>query len=432
MKRQIITSLLVTVTATGAMAEGWSLDSCINYAIDHNITVKSRKLDVESARLSVTEAKDGFLPQASAEVSQSFNFGRGLTSENTYSNRNTQQTGWNIGMSLPLFQGLSAVRRLDYSKANLLAIAEQCEAAKENVELQVIAQYLQVLYCGEMLDVAMEQERMSNVQLERTRILVEEGKVPELELTQAEAQVAQDNLSVVNARNDRVLALLDLSQLLQLPSMDGFDVKPVDEAVTLMPNAAEVYANALQTNHSLRAGRLSVAAADKNISVAKTGYIPRLSLNAGLGSSYYKVGDMQNASFGRQMRDNLNKYIGFSLSIPVFDAFTTRNNVRRAEVQRTTAMLQLEDAESNLYKAINQAYQQAQASGKRLEAARVAEKSTKAAYEAMQVKFDFGRANATELEQTRSDYIRSRMAAVQAHYETLLRQRILAFYNRSE
>ena len=429
MKRTLI-SAVVAAASMQAMAENWTLDSCINYAIEHNISVKTSMMDKRSAELAVIEAKDGFLPQAEAQASQSFNFGRGLTSENTYANRNTSQTGWSAGVSLPIFQGLSAVRKLDYSRANLKTITEQCEAVKDNVELQVISQYLQVLYCGEVLDVALEQERLSAVQRDRTKVLVEEGKVPELDYTQAVAQVAQNHLTVVNSGNDRTLALLELSQLLQLPSMEGFDIVPLPGMGQRTLPADEVYSSALQNNHALRAGRLEIEAADKNISLAKTGYYPRLSFNAGVGSSYYKISGFENAPFHRQMRDNLNTSLGFTLSIPLFDAFATRNSVRRAEVSRTTAMLRLEDTRSNLYKAIKQAYQQAIAAESRHEAALVAEEATKAAMEAMDVKYQYGRANATELEQARSEYIQARMSTVQARYETLLRRRILEFYNR--
>lgn len=176
MKRFITALWLVAVFFQVNAAEKWSLDSCINYAISHNISVRNAMVDRSSAELGVTEAKDAFLPQAQAQASQSFNFGRGLTAENTYANRNTSQTGWSVGVSLPLFQGLSAVRQLDYSRAYLKTVAEQVEATKDNVELQVIVQYLQVLYSGELEDVASEQKRLSEVQLERSRILVEDRK----------------------------------------------------------------------------------------------------------------------------------------------------------------------------------------------------------------------------------------------------------------
>ncbi len=430
MKRFITALWLVAVFFQVNAAEKWSLDSCINYAISHNISVRNAMVDRSSAELGVTEAKDAFLPQAQAQASQSFNFGRGLTAENTYANRNTSQTGWSVGVSLPLFQGLSAVRQLDYSRAYLKTVAEQVEATKDNVELQVIVQYLQVLYSGELEDVASEQKRLSEVQLERSRILVEEGKLPELELTQAEAQVAKDNLSVVNARNDRMLALLDLSQLLQLPSSDGFDVRPLPEERLRTLSSEEVYTSALQSNHGVLAARYETEAADRNIRLAKTGYLPRLSFNAGIGSSYYYLNGFENAPFHRQMRDNFNTSVGFTLSIPLFDAFATRNRVRRAEVSMTTARLRQEDVCSNLYKSIQQAHLQAVAAESKLEAAIVAEDATKAAFEAMEVKFEFGRANSTELEQTRAEYIKSRISTVQSRYELILRRRILEFYNR--
>lgn len=429
MKRIVTVAALVSV-ATNMSAQGWSLDSCINYAVSHNITVKSRQLDRYSAELDVTEAKDAFLPKAQADVSQSFNFGRGLTSENTYADRNTSQTGWSVGVNVPLFQGLSAVRRLDYSRANLKAIAEQCEVAKDNITLQVISQYLQVLYSGEVFDVATEQERMSHVQLERTSVLVEEGKLPELDLTQAKSQLAQDHFTTVNADNDRRLALLELSQLLQLPSVDGFDILPLDSPEQKLLSVNDVYDNALEHNHSIRAARLSIDAASQSIRLAKTGYLPTLSFNAGIGSNYYKVSGVPNSSFTRQMRDNFNTYLGFTLSVPLFDAFATRNAVRKANVSLRTANLQLEDTRSNLYKAIQQAYRQASAAAERLQASLTAESATREALDAMEVKYEFGRANATELEQTRSDYIRARLQTVQARYESLLRQRILEFYNR--
>lgn len=423
---------LSSVTLTASAAGEWSLDSCISYAINHNIEMRSRNLDRTSAELDVTEAKDAFLPTLDAGASQSFNFGRGLTSENTYANRNTSQFGWNVSLSVPLFQGLSAVRRLDYSRASLRAIAEQCEAVKDDVTLNVITGYLQVLYCKEMLAVANEQARMSKVELARREALLEAGKIPELDLIQARSQVAQDELSVVNATNDHTLALLDLSQLLQLPTMDGFDILPLSDSDTPVLSADEVYANALQHNHALRAANLAVTAADKNVTLAKSGYLPRLSFNAGLGSSYYKLYGEPNPPFHRQMRDNFNKSLGFTLTIPLFDAFSTRNSVRKARLQKLSAELQFDDATTRLYKSIQQAYHQAVAAGQKRHSSEIACQATKAALDAMREKYDYGRANATEFEQAKTEYIKAASEAVQAKFESILRMRILMFYNRTE
>ncbi|MDE7146652.1 MAG: TolC family protein, partial [Duncaniella sp.] len=338
MKHTAISLLLLCSTA-GMSADTWSLDSCIHYALDHNLTIKSSNLDRMGGELSVTEAKDRFLPNISAGAGQNWDFGRGLTSENTYANRNTSMFSWNAQLSLPIFQGLSAVRQLKYAHANLAMLTEQTEAAKDEVRLSVISYYLQALYNREMLAVNNEKLRLSKVQLERQKVLLEAGKVPEVDVIQADAQVASDELAVVTATNDYQLSLIDLAKVLELDDVEGFDVMPLpDERVALL-SSEEVYRNALNHNHSIIASRLGVEAADKAVNVAKSGYLPRLNFNAGLGSSYYTVSGFESASFGKQMNDNFSKSLGFSLSVPIFDAFSTRNQIRQAKMRRLSAEL---------------------------------------------------------------------------------------------
>lgn len=418
------------LVASAASAETWSLDSCVNYAISHNINVQARLLQEENGRLGVTEAKDRFLPTIGGYGSQSFSFGRGLTAANTYANRNTSSFSVGANLSLPVFQGLAGVRRLDYAKASLKALLEQTEAAKDDVTLNVITQYLQALYAGELLQVARERLSISTAELARRQTLLEAGKIPELDIYEARSQVSQDELNLVNCTNDSIIAFLDLAQLLNLPDADGFAIEPLADSEMPLLSPEEVWANASERNHALRADRLEAEAADKNVSLAKTGYMPTLSFSAGLGTNYYRTSGFENETFSQQMRHNFAKQIGFSLSIPIFDAFSTRNSVRRAHVQAHNTRLQLDDSRQRLYKAIVQAYTQATAAHKKRDAAEVAVESSRAAFEAMKVKFDNGRATPTEYEKTRSDYTTSLAEAVQAKYEAILRARILLFYNK--
>ena len=418
------------MVASVASATTWSLDSCVSYAISHNINVQSRLLQEENGRLSVTEAKDRFLPNINGYGSQSFSFGRGLTAENTYANRNTSSFSVGANLSLPIFQGLAGVRRLDYAKASLKALLEQTEAAKDDVTLNVITQYLQALYAGELLQVARERLKISTSELQRRQTLLEAGKIPELDIYEARSQVSQDELNLVTCTNDSIIALLDLAQLLNLPDADGFAIEPLADSDMPLLSPEEVWANASERNHSLRAGRLEAEAADKNVSLAKTGYIPTISFSAGLGTNYYRTSGFTNENFSQQMRHNFAKQLGFSISIPIFDAFSTRNSVRRAHVQAHSTRLQLDDSRQRLYKAIVQAYTQAKAAHTKRDAAEVAVESSRAAFEAMKVKFDNGRATPTEYEKTRSDYTNALAEAVQAKYEAILRARILLFYNK--
>lgn len=410
-------------------AQTWTLDSCINYAISNNIDVRARSIERQSAEYDIIEAKDRFLPQVNAGASQSFDFGRGLTSSNIYADRNTSNFMWNVGLSLPIFQGLSAKRQLDLAKANLATMIENIEAVKDDVTLRVMSQYLQVLYCGELHEIAIEQERISQIELKRQEDLFEAGKIPELDLTQVRAQLAQDQLTTITTANDRKIALVELAHLLQLTDIENFDIAPLSESETILPDAATILANALEINHSLKASALNITTAEKQISLAKSGYLPKLSFNAGISSGYYNVSGTENPSFGTQMRENFNKSIGFTLSIPIFDAFATRNSIRKAEVQKLNAELRYDDAKTQLQKAIQQAYYQAEAAIAKHKAGITAREAANVAMNAMQEKFNFGRANATEFEQAKTNYIKTSAEAAQAKYEAMLRIRILQFYN---
>lgn len=427
--RKTVVAALALVCAVTANAETWTLEKCIDYALTNNLTVRSRALDVRNAEFDVTAAKDAFLPEVGLSASQSFNLGRGLTSENTYADRNTSNFQWGANLSVPLFQGLGNVRRLDYAKASLLAVVEEFEAAKEDVTLNVIAQYLQVLYCNEVYKVALEQIELSDYELKRQQALLEAGKVPEIDMLNARSQLAQDELSATTAKNDYTLAIVDLAQLLRLDDIEGFEVASLDDDNVLMRSADEVFANAKLNNSSVNAGRLRIAAADKNIRVAKSGYMPRLSFTAGIGSSYYTVSGFDNDKFGHQMKNNFSTYFGFNLSIPVFDAFSTRNNVRRARVSRLSAELQYETACDNLYKAVQQAYYSALGAAKRLESSTVAEDATEKTFAATREKYNLGRATPTDYETAKNNYLRAVSDRVRAKYEYMLRIRILDFYN---
>lgn len=421
-------SLLIAGIVTGS-AETWSLDSCIEYAVEHNITVKTRKNDVESSRLNVTDAKSRYLPTVNANVGQSWNLGRGLTAENTYADRNTSNFQWGASLNLPLFSGLSTSRQVIYAKANLAAVIEQYEAAKDDVTLNVIAAYLQVLYCKELHEVAAHQVEVSVFELTRQQELLEAGKVPEVDLLEAHSQLAQDRLNLTQTDNDTSIALLDLAQLLQLESVDGFDVKPLDtESYSFIPPADDVFDKAVTINHSILAADASINAAEKNIALARTGYIPTLNFNAGVGSSYYKISGVPNETFGQQMKHNYSTYFGLSLNIPIFDALSTRNAVNRAKVQKVSAQLAADDTRIRLYKAIEQAWTQASGASHKLDASILAEDAALKAFDAMREKYSLGRATPTDYQQSKAKALRATAERIQASYELILRTRILNFY----
>lgn len=411
--------------------DAWSLDSCINYALIHNVEVRQRINAARQGELAVREAKDRVLPNLSGYGQESFSFGRGLTADNTYANRNTSSFSVGAQLSVPLFQGLRVVRSVKYSETSLKALVEQSEATKDNVTINVMAAYLQALYSRETLGVARMSLGVSKDELRRREILLEAGKIPELDLFEARAQVSRDELTVVNAANDSVMALLDLANLLDIENDGTFDIAPLQEDDLPMPALEEVWTNVQISNHTLRAASIRRQAAGENVDVAKSGYLPTLSFNAGLGTNYYKTSGFVNEGFAAQMRHNFSKSLGFSLNIPIFDGFSTRNNVNRAKLEQLNSELDLENTRQQLYKTISTAHAQAIAAEGKEKASQAAVENTKAAFDAMTVKYDNGRANATEFEKAKADYINAVSDRLQASYERRLRVRILRYYNNN-
>lgn len=424
---KILVAGLLSVSVN-AVAETWDLQQCIDYALEHNIEVKLREQDVESGRLQVDDARHGFLPQISASASQSFNFGRGLTSENTYANRNTSSFQLGAQFSLPIFSGLRNSRTLEQSKLNLRQITYQLEQARDNITLNVIAQYLQVLYTKEVSASAQNQVQLSTVELERRQSLAQAGKIAEIEVLEAESQLAQDKLTLVNAQNDYLLAVLELTQLLQLDSADNFEVVELAETQPLIPSAMSVYESATGINSGVKAADAQIEVADAAIKVAQSGYVPTLSMNGGTGSSYYKLNGIDNMAFGKQFRENFSTYIGFSLNIPIFDALNTRTAVKRARVQSLSARLQADQVRSDLYKAIQQAHVQATGAQDKYRTAVISCTAAEASFNAMSEKYNLGRATSTEYEQAKTNYFNAQIQKIQAQYEYMLRYRILDFY----
>lgn len=419
---------IASLSLQTATAATWSLDSCISYAVGHNISILRQELKIREGEQAVTEARDRFLPTLDASASQTFNFGRGLTASNTYAERNTSDFGWNAGLSLPLFQGMAEYRGLKVARLSLQQYILENEAAKDNITLNVISQYLQVLYSKELAESARSQAALSAFEVERQKTLIEAGKVAEATLYDLEAVAAQDRLQVVTADNDTQTALVNLANLLQLPSTDGFDISPLEDGEPEIPGPDAVYANARGFNNSVRAARAAVKVAEEKISYSRSGYMPTLRFNAGVGSSYYRISGIDQEAFARQMRHNMATYLGFSLSVPIFDGFNTRNSIRRAKIQKNSAELELDQRETDLYKDIRLAYYQAVGAKERFITSAETLEKTRLSFESTRERFNLGRATQADYEQAKNNLFKTEISRIQAHYEYLMRYRILMFY----
>lgn len=432
--KKIGTTMLACCLASMASAQSaaheWTLRECTEYAVSHNISIRQRNNQCRQQEIQLNSAKSSRLPDVSASASESFSFGRGLTMENTYTNRNTSSTAFSVGTSVPLFTGFEIPNTIRLRQLQLEAATQDLEKAKNDIRMQVAQAYVQTLYNMEIADVAHRQVSIDSMQVERLKAFVSNGKASQAELSQQQATLGQAISTATQADNNTRLSLLDLSQLLELDSPEGFTiVRPAVDAVTGVPaNPQAVYAEALAFKPEVQAEQLRLNATDNSIKIARAGYYPTLSLSGGLQTNYYKTGGMKAEGFGSQLKNNFAQYIGLNLNIPIFNRFSTRNNIRSAKIERETQQLQLDLVKKSLYKEIQQVYYNATAAKAKYESSQKACQSASDAFTLTKAKYENGKATITEFNESKSQHLKAESDLVQARYEYLYQTSLLDFY----
>jgi outer membrane protein len=275
---------------------------------------------------------------------------------------------------------------------------------------------------------------LSSEQLGRIKEMNKSGRASEAQIYEIEAQKANDELSVVQAASDLQMAILSLTQLLELSSPEGFDViEPVDNVNFMLSRRPDaIFENALVSRASIRAEEFRLQSREKNILVAKSQYYPTLSFGGGYSNNYYMINGLDNVSFSNQLKNNRNEYLGLNLNIPIFNRFATRNNVRTARLYLSLQELQLENTKKTLYKEIQQAYYNAVTSEEKYKSAEVAYKSAEKAFGYMEEKLNNGRATMYEYNDSKTGMTRALSNRTQAKYDFIFRKKILEFYERAE
>ena len=425
---------LLAAQPSWAQTREWTLQECCDYAVEHNITVKQQQNQCRQREIDLSTAKNSRLPDVSGSLGQNFSFGRGLTSQNTYTNTNTSSTSLQIGASVPLFTGFEIPNQIKLNQLNLEAATADLEKAKNDVRMQVAQAYVQILYDYEMSEVAHRQIEIDSMQVARLQAFVDNGKASEAELSQQKATLANSRLTATQADNNTRLAILTLTQLLELPSPEGFAVvRPqlpaglsFSDVSVLTPDV--IYAEALGVKPEIASQQLRLKGTEYSIKIARAGYYPTLSLSGGLGTNYYTTSGYDSDPFGRQLKNNFSQYIGLNLSVLIFNRFQTRNRIRSARIEYDTQQLQLDYTKKTLYKDIQQVYYNALNALSKERSSQEAVNSSKDAFTLMQAKYENGKANITEFNESKNNYLKSESDLVQARYENLYQQALLEFY----
>ena len=432
----MIVMALMTIVPAFAQKQ-WTLRQCVDYAIAHNITVRQMQNTREQQAIQLSTHKNSRLPDLNASANENFSFGRGLTAQNTYENKSTNNTSFSIGTSVSLFDGNRITNNIKLGQLNLDAADADLDKARNDISMNVAKSYIEVLNEMEVIEVAQRQISIDSMQVERLKMMVENGKASVAELSRQKSTLAQSQLTLTNARNNYQLALLNLSQLLELPSPEDFSIVRLDAArinpkSNIPTSPSVVFADALNIKPEIKAQQLRVNGADYSIKIAKAALYPQLSFNAGLGSNYYKTSGYHADSFGKQLKNNFSQSLGLSLSVPIFNRFATRNNIRSAQIERDNQILKLEDTKKTLYKEIQQVYYNAIAAKSKFISSEQAMLSNEDAFRLTQGKYENGKANITEFNEAKNNLLKSQSDMVQAKYEYLYQSSLLDFYQGKE
>ena len=421
----------ITVQSTSsqddaALPSQWDLQTCIDYALQHNITLKRNRISAESAGVDVKTAKAALFPSLSASVSQRI-VNRPNSETNTIIDgdnitSSTSKTSYNgsygIDASWTLYNGSKRLNTIKQQKLNN-RIAELNVAESENSIEESIAQiYVQILYAAEAVKVN-----------ENTLAVREAGSIAKSDLAQLESQVSTDKYQLVTAQATLQDYKLQLKQLLELDGESEMNLYlPAlgdENVLTPLPTKTDVYRAALTFRPEIESGKLNVQASDLDISIAKAGYIPTLSLSAGIGTTNANGNDF---SFSEQVKNNWNNSLGLTVSIPIFNNRQTKSAVQKARLQKQTSELDLQDQQKTLYKTIESLWLDANSAQQQYVAAAEKLRSTQTSYDLIQEQFNLGMKNTVELLTEKNNLLNAQQETLQAKYMAILNAQLLRFY----
>jgi outer membrane protein len=457
----------VTLTAQN---KKWTLQECVAYAIENNISVKQSELDIENSNIAKSGAIGNFLPSINGSASNSWN--TGLTQDVTTGilrNITSRSSSYSVSAGITVFSGLRNHRELQKAKMQQLSAQYNSSKIKDDIALFVANNYLQVLLAKANLEVALEQNKVTKDQITRTKELVDSGVLPKGDLLEINAVSAQEQQAIVNSESNVRIPLVSLAQLLLIKDYENFDIADQEFSVILSEvaekNIDEVIYSAKENRYEVKIAEQNMIIANKDLEISKSIYWPTLNAyfnyntrendiaqissvldpdNPTLTTQIGYVGSTGEAvlsevpnttlietpanSFVNQLYINDGLSYGVNLSVPVFNGFSTRNNVKRNIVNVKRNEYQLEQAKLDLESSVYQAYVDADGAKKSYDAALASFKSQELAYEYAKTRFDVGLTNSFEFSQSKLRYNTANIEANRTKFDYIFKLKVLELY----
>ena len=450
-----------------AQTKKWTLEECVKYAIDNNISIKQTELDSKTAAIDKKDAKGNFMPSFNANASHSWNIG--LNQDITTGllrNQTTQFTSAGASVGIDIYRGLQNQNTLRRANLSIIAAKYQLTKMQEDIALNVANAFLQVLFNKENLKVQQEQKSFNEKQLVRSEELVKAGSVPRGDLLDIKATVASDNQKVIAAENSLLISKLSLAQLLQLKEFYDFDVSDdttaKDENNILAQTPVAIYEKAKEQRTELKIAKTNLEIAEKNVAIAKGGFQPSLVgfYNFNTRASYsdvitgfvpnttdptsvigYVDGTNQNvlrpnttsvlgsaSPVFNQFSDNKGQTFGAQLNIPIFNGFSIRNNVERSKVSLEKSKIAVEQQELTLQRNVYTAFTDAKGGLNAYESSLSALEARQEAYNYAKEKYAVGMMNSFDFNQSQTLLSTAQSEVLRTKYDYIFKIKILEFY----
>ena len=436
--KKIVFGVMLSALFTSASAQKqWSLSDCINYAIENNIDIQKDAVYNSQGVISLQNAKNERLPTLNATLGGNMYFGRGPSRDGTYTDNSQFSSSAGLSLGATVYEGSRIKNNIISREFDLKSSIANYEGAKEDLSLQIVSMYMQILYNKELYAVSKEQVVLSTSFMERSKILFEGGKVSEGDYFESVSVLSKDKLTMTETSSQLQLSLLTLSQALNIESVEGFDIMtPVIDSSnnnisSELSSSKEVYDFAVENRPQVEGAELRLSSLEYQLKVARATGLPRLGFSAGYNNSYFHsfTNGTTNTVFSEQMRRNGSQTMGLSLYIPIFNKFATKNQRKMAELNIKNQNLEIRNVKLKLLKEIEQAYQNAKLSQERYLASLESLKSSRVAFEYAKYKADEGRSTVFDFNDSKTRLIRSESELIRAKYEFMFNKKILNFYS---
>ncbi len=435
--KAILTAILTMCTHAYSQDMGsWSLEQCIEYALANNLTVKQQSIEVARNENMLLQSRLNFIPGVEASLGHNLSWGRSVDLQNLEIVRNklSQSTSASVNASIYLLDGLSKLYTLKSNRKSLEISIQEVERLKDEISISIVRAYLEILLSREILSACEESLRSVSEQRDRTMLLVEAGSQPYTSLLDIESQLASERLQLVTAQNQVRTNTLVLQQLLDLPYDREFQVRipdtdPVPETY-IQESTDDIYETA-QSLPVIRSAMLSLEKGELDLKTAKGQLYPKISIAASYGTFYSSSTYAPDGSvypFFEQFRDNINPSVSIGLSIPIFNNWNGRTNVKNAVLAKENMELELKIRQQDLYKDIQTAVTEAETYLRKVEASAANLKSMEESFRYVEEKFNTGVLNGTDYTVARTNLLKARSELIQARYQFLFQLKIIDFY----